>query len=400
MMQSFEPYELAKKSGLAYRLAEYAERQLASFRASARAFADSAIQHLIHFEQSGYPRKQYSTTMLPSILLKNSFEFQYMGVTILYSMLSATLVSIDHVGFEFPPPGGTPVSAQPLEGLCRETLDTFAVSTTRLQKDDLDGREQDNIYLNTGRKMRVLMVEDDVLCNWALINSLRDTGAMVEQVESGEEALEMLRHYDFDIVMLELTLVDMEGYEVVRRMRAARMDTSVLMLSALMRPQARVRAFAIGADDFIIKPYDVSECVARIQAVVRRTKEFSQSVLQVGLLQLSLKSRSVTFAERPVHLTSKEYAILSLLVMRKGMVLTKEVFLTHLYGGMDEPEIKVIDVFIYKLRKKLAEAGARNVIGTVRGRGYTVRDTMPVRAAALNAKLQWKQPQAVAQMAM
>lgn len=236
--------------------------------------------------------------------------------------------------------------------------------------------------------MRVLMIEDDVLSNRTLINALRDTGAVVEQVESGEEALEMLRHYDFDIVMLELTLVDMEGYEVVRRMRAARMDTPVLMLSALVRPQARVRAFAIGADDFITKPYDVSECVARMQAVVRRTKGFSQSVLQVGPLQLSLESRSVTVAGRPVHLTGKEYAILELLVMRKGMVLTKEVFLNHLYGGMDEPEVKIIDVFICKLRKKLAEAGARNVIGTVWGRGYTVREAMPATASALNASVE------------
>lgn len=228
--------------------------------------------------------------------------------------------------------------------------------------------------------MRVLMVEDEVLSNRSLVQALRDTNAVVDQVETGEEALEMIRHYDYDIVMLELTLADMEGYEVVRRMRAARMDIPVLMLSAQVRPQARVKAFAIGADDFITKPYDLSECIARMQAVVRRTKGFSQSTLQVGELQLSLESRSVSVAGRPVHLTGKEYAILELLVMRKGMVLTKEVFLNHLYGGMDEPEVKIIDVFICKLRKKLADAGACSVIGTVWGRGYTVRDAVPVHA--------------------
>ncbi|MGI4811040.1 MAG: response regulator transcription factor [Janthinobacterium lividum] len=228
--------------------------------------------------------------------------------------------------------------------------------------------------------MRVLMIEDDVLSNRALVQALRDTGAVVEQVESGEDALDLVKHYDFDIVMLELSLMDMEGYEVVRRMRAARMNTPVLVLSAFVRPQARVKAFAIGADDFITKPYDVSECVARMQAVVRRSKGFSQSVLQVGDMELSLESRTVTIASRPVHLTGKEYAILELLVMRKGMVLTKEVFLNHLYGGLDEPEVKIIDVFICKLRKKLAEAGARNVIGTVWGRGYTVRDPVAVPA--------------------
>ena len=230
--------------------------------------------------------------------------------------------------------------------------------------------------------MRVLMIEDDVLSNRALVQALRDTSAVVEQVDSGEEALDMLKHYDFDIVMVELNLVDMEGYEVVRRMRAARMNTPVLILSAFVRPQARVKAFAIGADDFITKPYDVSECVARMQAVVRRTKGFSQAVLQVGELELSLETRGVSIAGRPVHLTGKEYSILELLVMRKGMVLTKEVFLNHLYGGMDEPEVKIIDVFICKLRKKLAEAGAPSVIGTVWGRGYTVRDPAPLPSAA------------------
>ena len=229
--------------------------------------------------------------------------------------------------------------------------------------------------------MRVLMIEDDVLSNRALVQALRDTGAVVEQVDSGEDALDMVKHYDFDIVMVELTLADMEGYEVVRRMRAARLNTPVLMLSAFVRPQARVKAFAMGADDFITKPYDVSECVARMQAVVRRSKGFSQSTLQVGDLELSLDTRGVTIAGRPVHLTGKEYSILELLVMRKGMVLTKEVFLNHLYGGMDEPEVKIIDVFICKLRKKLAEAGAPTVIGTVWGRGYTVRDPAPAPVA-------------------
>ncbi len=236
--------------------------------------------------------------------------------------------------------------------------------------------------------MRVLMIEDDVLSNRALVHALKESGAVVEQVDNGEEALEMIRHYDFDIVVLELSLGDIGGYEVVRRMRAARIDTPVVMLSALVRPQARVKAFAIGADDFITKPYDVAEMVARMQAVVRRTKGFSQAALHVGDVQLNLDSRSVTVAGRPVHLTGKEYSILELLVMRKGMVLTKEVFLNHLYGGMDEPEVKIIDVFICKLRKKLAEAGASNVIGTIWGRGYMVRDPMPIPAqgAPANAR--------------
>jgi two-component system cell cycle response regulator CtrA len=222
--------------------------------------------------------------------------------------------------------------------------------------------------------MRVLMIEDDVMSNGQLTQALRDGGAVVDRLDSGEEALAMVRHYDFDIVLLDLVLADMDGYEVVRRMRAARVDTPVLIMSALVRPQARVKAFAMGADDVISKPYDVGECVARMQAIVRRSKGYSQPVLRLGQVELSLETREVSVAGKPVRLTGKEYSILELLVMRKGMVLTKDVFLNHLYGGMDEPEVKIIDVFICKLRKKLAEAGARDVIGTVWGRGYTVRE--------------------------
>jgi len=130
----------------------------------------------------------------------------------------------------------------------------------------------------------------------------------------------------------------------------------------------------MGADDYITKPFDRAELIARIQAVVRRCKGFSQPALRIGPLELNLDSREVMVDGSEVHLTGKEYAILELLVLRKGMVLTKEAFLNQLYGGMDEPEMKIIDVFICKLRKKLAAAGVGDMIGTVWGRGYMVRD--------------------------
>jgi len=203
---------------------------------------------------------------------------------------------------------------------------------------------------------------------------LKAGGMVVDLADTGEEACELVRHYDYDIVVLDLMLPDMEGYEVVRRMRAARIETPVLILSGLSRPQAKVKGLGMGADDFISKPFDKAELLARMQAVVRRSKGFSQPMLRVGALQLNLDSREVLVGGKPVHLTGKEYAILELLVLRKGMVLTKEAFLNHLYGGMDEPEMKIIDVFICKLRKKLAQAGASSLIGTVWGRGYMMRD--------------------------
>jgi two-component system, cell cycle response regulator CtrA len=241
--------------------------------------------------------------------------------------------------------------------------------------------------------MRVLLVEDEITAARGIALVLKSSTAVVDHASSGEEALELVRHYDYDIMVLDLILPDMEGYEVVRRMRLGRNHTPVLVLSGVSRPEAKVKALGLGADDVMSKPFDKAELLARVQAVVRRSKGFSQPRLWVGPLQLNLDSREVTVNGQHVHLTGKEYAILELLVLRKGMVLTKEAFLNHLYGGMDEPEMKIIDVFVCKLRKKLALAGADNLIGTAWGRGYMIREPAnaaeegDVRLAALTDRL-------------
>ena len=222
--------------------------------------------------------------------------------------------------------------------------------------------------------MRALLVEDDLMAAKGISLMLKSGGAVVDEVDSGGEALELVRRYDYDIVVLDLMLPDMEGYDLVRRMRAAMIDTPVLILSGLSRPQAKVKGFVAGADDFITKPFDKAELLARIQAIIRRSKGFSQPHIKIGSLDINLESQEVFVNQTRVQLTGKEYAILELLVLRKGIVLTKEIFLNHLYGGMDEPEIKIIDVFICKLRKKLQNAGITNLIGTVWGRGYVLRD--------------------------
>ena len=240
--------------------------------------------------------------------------------------------------------------------------------------------------------MRVLLVEDDTIVARAISLALKASAMVVDLAETGEESLELARLYDYDIIVLDLMLPDMEGYEVVRRLRAARIETPVLILSGLNRPQAKVRGFGMGADDYITKPFDQTELVARIQAIVRRAKGFSQPTLSIGPLTLNLGSREVMVDGRNVHLTGKEYAVLELLTLRKGIVLTKEAFLNHLYGGMDEPEVKIIDVFICKLRKKLADAGAADLIGTVWGRGYVLRDP----AVGTVAPMPMQAPRAVA----
>lgn len=222
--------------------------------------------------------------------------------------------------------------------------------------------------------MRALVVEDDAVTSRGIESVLRSARIIADQTDTGEEALNLGRRYDYDIILLDLWLPDMEGYEVLRRLRSGRIDTPVMILSGLSKPEAKARAFQLGADDFLCKPFHRAELLARVQAVVRRTRGFSDAVLRAGSLELNLGSREVAVHGRSVALTGKEFALLELLVLRKGSVLAKEAFLNHLYGGINEPELKIIDVFVSKLRKKLALAGAPNTIGTVWGRGYVLRE--------------------------
>lgn len=235
--------------------------------------------------------------------------------------------------------------------------------------------------------MRVLLVEGDVTAAQGLTAILQNAGFLVDHTDMGAEALEMLRHYDYDLALVEMDLPDMEGSDLVRRMRNARHSVPAIVLSGSTQAAARIRALVAGADDVVAKPFDQAELIARVHAIMRRSKGYAAPIVQIGALELNLDSRSVAVDGRQVHLTGKEYAILELLVLRKGIVLTKDAFLNHLYGGMDEPEMKIIDVFICKLRKKLQLAGAGNLIGTVWGRGYMLRDEAPAPATLRAASL-------------
>jgi len=223
--------------------------------------------------------------------------------------------------------------------------------------------------------MRVLLVEDDSSTAKSIELMLHSEGFIVDTTDLGEDGLEIGKLYDYDIILLDLMLPDIDGYEVLRRLRQSRVTTPILILSGLSELDHKIKGLGFGADDYLTKPFDKRELIARIQAIVRRSKGHSDSVIKTGRLTVNLDTRTVTVGERPLHLTGKEYGILELLSLRKGTTLTKEMFLNHLYGGMDEPELKIIDVFICKLRKKLAHAcGGANYIETVWGRGYVLRD--------------------------
>ena len=223
--------------------------------------------------------------------------------------------------------------------------------------------------------MRVLLVEDDAATAASIELMLKKESFIIDTTDLGEDGLEIGKLYDYDIIILDLLLPDMDGYEVLRRLRAARVRTPILILSGLGELDHKIKGLGFGADDFLTKPFEQRELIARIQAIVRRSKGHPESTIRTGKLLVNLDSRIVTVGDQPLHLTAKEYGILELLSLRKGTTLTKEMFLNHLYGGMDEPELKIIDVFICKLRKKLSLAcGGANYIETVWGRGYVLRD--------------------------
>ena len=223
--------------------------------------------------------------------------------------------------------------------------------------------------------MRILLVEDDPATAKSIEMMLGSAGMVADSTDLGEDGFEIGKLYDYDIIVLDLMLPDIDGMEVLRRLRDARVQTPVLILSGLAESEQKVRGLGTGADDYLTKPFNKEELLARIQAIVRRSKGHAQSVIDTGRLAINLDSRAVEVDGQPIHLTGKEYEILELLSLRKGTTLTKEMFLNHLYGGMDEPELKIINVFICKLRKKLSAAtGGENYIETVWGRGYVLRD--------------------------
>jgi len=225
--------------------------------------------------------------------------------------------------------------------------------------------------------MRILLVEDDPTTQKSIELMLSSAGMVVDCTDLGEDGLEIAKLYDYDIIILDLILPDIDGMEVLRRLRDARVETPVLILSGLTESENKVKGLGSGADDYLTKPFEKDELLARIQAIVRRSQGHSQSIIATGRLSINLDAQSIEVDGQSVHLTGKEYGILELLSLRKGTTLTKEMFLNHLYGGMDEPELKIIDVFICKLRKKLSTAtGGLTYIETVWGRGYVLKDPL------------------------
>jgi two-component system cell cycle response regulator CtrA len=247
----------------------------------------------------------------------------------------------------------------------------------------MDGRGSGSGSPPSARKrtgMRVLLIDDDGSIAQSIGLMLKSEGFNVYTTDLGEEGVDLGRLYDYDIILLDLNLPDMSGFEVLRSLRVSKVKTPILILSGIGSIEDKVKGLGFGADDYMTKPFHKGELIARIHAIVRRSQGHAQSIVQTGDLIVNVDAKTVHIKQVRVNLTGKEYQMLELLSLRRGTTITKEMFLSQLYGGMDEPEIKIIDVFMCKVRKKLAAASnGKDYIETVWGRGYLLREPLEVR---------------------
>ena len=236
-----------------------------------------------------------------------------------------------------------------------------------------------------GVGMRILLIEDDRATAQSIELMLKSNSFVIYTTNLGEDGIDLSKVYEYDIVLLDLNLPDMSGFEVLRSLRASKVKTPTLILSGLAGIEDKIKALGGGADGYMTKRFHKDELIARIHAIVRRYRGHAQSMIEIDDLVINLDSKSVEVDGIRVHLTGKEYQMLELLSLRKGTTLSKEMFLNNLYGGIDEPELKIIDVFICKLRKKLANAsGGKDYIETVWGRGYMLRQSTDEEQAKIS----------------
>jgi two-component system, cell cycle response regulator CtrA len=223
--------------------------------------------------------------------------------------------------------------------------------------------------------MRILLIEDDPVITGSIELMLRSENFHVRAVALGEDGVHLGKLNEHDLILLDLNLPDMSGYDVLRSLRTAMVKTPTLILSGLASVESKVKGLGFGADDYLTKPFHKDELIGRIHAVLRRSATRSDVVVKCGDLVINLEAQRASIGDKVIRLTNKEFQMLELMALRYGSSMTKEMFLSHLYGGLDEPGFKIIDVFICKLRKKLADAsGGKHYIETVWGRGYTLRE--------------------------
>ncbi|MBR6412101.1 MAG: response regulator transcription factor [Alphaproteobacteria bacterium] len=224
--------------------------------------------------------------------------------------------------------------------------------------------------------MHVLLIDRKPSINQGIAFFFKSKGWVVDTAFSGEEGAELARLYDYDLILSDLLLSDITGAEVIKKIRNVGIKTPITIISGSVPVSQKINCFNLGADDFIVRPCDRNELMARIQAIVRRAKGYANSVIKIGQMTVNLDTKIITIAGATLKLTKKEYALLELLALRQNMTVSKEQLLNHLYGAMDEPDIKILDVFLFRIRNKIDKiSNGKKYIQTVWGRGYILKES-------------------------
>jgi len=222
--------------------------------------------------------------------------------------------------------------------------------------------------------MRLLVTEDDPKIASFVINGLKQSGFAVDHARDGQEALDLARTTTYDAMVLDLMVPKLDGLSLIRRLRADKVRTPILILSARATVDDRVQGLQSGADDYLTKPFAFSELLARVQALIRRSTNVTEpTTLTSGDISLDLLSRQVTRAHRPIELQSREFALLELLLRHPGRVVTKTMILEHVWDYSFDPQTNVVDVLVHRLRAKLDKDFDPKRIQTIRGVGYVLK---------------------------
>ena len=222
--------------------------------------------------------------------------------------------------------------------------------------------------------MKILLAEDEVDLNNVVTRYLKKNGYSVDSVLDGEEALDYLEYGEYDLVILDIMMPKVDGFEVIKKLRNKGNHTSVLMLTARDSADDKVKGLDLGADDYIVKPFDFNELMARIRAVVRRKYGNSSNRLVIGDLILDTSEKSVTRAGKQIELTGKEYEVLEYLMQSKNRILSREQIKEHVWDFDYEGDSNIIDVLIKNIRKKIDIETGKQIIYTKRGLGYVIKE--------------------------
>ena len=222
--------------------------------------------------------------------------------------------------------------------------------------------------------MKILLAEDEIDLNNVVTRYLKKNGYSVDSVLDGEEALDYLEYSEYDLVILDIMMPKVNGFEVIKKLRDKGNHTSVLMLTARDSADDKVKGLDLGADDYIVKPFDFNELMARIRAVVRRKYGNSSNKLMIGNLVLNISEKSVTRAGKQIELTGKEYEVLEYLMQSKNRILSRDQIKEHVWDFDYEGDSNIIDVLIKNIRKKIDIENGKQIIYTKRGLGYVIKE--------------------------